>query len=64
MIEVRDCFRDLGIICVGFSALVLSVDFITKNQYSVSDTMLKGYCIIAIIVRGVTVNRCHWKILD
>ena len=35
-------FRDLGIICVGFSVRVLSVEFITKNQYSVRDAMLNS----------------------
>ena len=57
MIDARDYFRDLGIICVGFSVRVLSVEFITKNQYSMSDAMLKGYFIIVVIVGGVVVNR-------
>ena len=56
-IDVRNYFRDLGIICVGISTQVLSVEFITKNQYSLSNAMLKGYCIIVVIVRGVAINR-------
>ena len=31
-IDAHDYFRELGIICVGFSARVLIVEFITKNQ--------------------------------
>jgi hypothetical protein len=57
-IDVCDYFRDLGIICVGISTTrVLSVEFITKNQYSLSNAMLKGYCVIVVIVGGVAINR-------
>ena len=38
-IDARDNFRDLDFICVGFFTRVLSVEFITRNQYSVSDAI-------------------------